>query len=520
MKYTKALLLLFPMMLMLTPTLSNAQLAVSNLMEYQLGNLPDTDPNNYTTSFDQLQLDYYHDDIVIGLRFESFTSPDTDREFSQFRQRYVEWNDDGVRLRVGNFYGMLGRGLIFRAFELPGVVQEDASLRVRYGLSRDMDGVYFEYNRGPVQLKLLRGEASNSAIPPNIGESLTSLGLVEGGELSVQANPWIMFGGAYARYTPESRQPFESGSGFMNLSFSPLTQKISPDLFIDFYVEQARKQAHLNNALSTSDNNAHALYMSMNVLFHRLGISYEHKDYHDFNFRLNDPVPLVREHTFYLLNRATHKLLPEDEKGHRVELNYSFPFGTSIMLNHNRAENKPFLTANFISEEWFLELDHEWHESVLTKVFVDKAQDEYPSESIADRLTAGGFVSLPLGNTYGLQFDLQAQETKKTFEFAPGKDNFIDLYAAITFSRSPDFAIGFEIQRTGDPLVTDDIDTFYQVEIDPKFINALNLNYHINDSHELFLFYGERRGGWACTAGTCYPVLAFKGLELRLQSRF
>jgi len=34
------------------------------------------------------------------------------------------------------------------------------------------------------------------------------------------------------------------------------------------------------------------------------------------------------------------------------------------------------------------------------------------------------------------------------------------------------------------------------------------------------LFLGKRRGGLACTAGTCYQVQPFEGVELRLVSRF
>jgi hypothetical protein len=34
------------------------------------------------------------------------------------------------------------------------------------------------------------------------------------------------------------------------------------------------------------------------------------------------------------------------------------------------------------------------------------------------------------------------------------------------------------------------------------------------------LFAGQRREGIACTAGTCYVVEPFEGVELRITSRF
>lgn len=42
----------------------------------------------------------------------------------------------------------------------------------------------------------------------------------------------------------------------------------------------------------------------------------------------------------------------------------------------------------------------------------------------------------------------------------------------------------------------------------------------ISGHHDATLFFGERRGGQACTAGTCYEVQPLEGVELRLLSRF
>ncbi|MCT4646781.1 MAG: hypothetical protein N4A74_17455, partial [Carboxylicivirga sp.] len=46
------------------------------------------------------------------------------------------------------------------------------------------------------------------------------------------------------------------------------------------------------------------------------------------------------------------------------------------------------------------------------------------------------------------------------------------------------------------------------------------LRYKVNTKHTLQLFAGERRGGPACSAGVCYEVLDFKGVELRWYARF
>ena len=154
----------------------------------------------------------------------------------------------------------------------------------------------------------------------------------------------------------------------------------------------------------------------------------------------------------------------------------------------------------------------------FTRLFFDKSKDEF-SRSTNNRLTGGVTVDWKLSDYNSINIDFQAQETQLTYEYAPSKDTYVDIYGSISFSQSPKYSVAFEIQRTGDPEVTDNIGT-KKYEIDPRTLWAINLNYQINDEHELLIFYGERRGGPACTAGTCYEVLPFKGLEFRIVSRF
>ena len=46
------------------------------------------------------------------------------------------------------------------------------------------------------------------------------------------------------------------------------------------------------------------------------------------------------------------------------------------------------------------------------------------------------------------------------------------------------------------------------------------VRYKLNYSNQFQLFVGERRGGPACSAGICYEVLDFKGVEMRWMARF
>ena len=496
-----------------------AQISASNIVEYQLGNLPEEEPRNLTSLYDQLQLEYYKSNLLIGLRLETFNSSNLERKYEKCSQRYLEWQKDCFKLRIGNFYGILGRGLVFRAFELPGIIHEDQINRVRYGLTKDVDGFMIETNWDFLQMTLLRGEFQNSLIPLTQDENSRSLGLVEGGQIKIIPKYWLTTGAAYVRYTPVAAPSFEVGSGLFRLSLEPILRKISNNLLLDFYGEYAQKQAGKDNFLSLSDSYSHALYFSANFIYKNFGLSMEHKDYHDFNFFINDPPPSVREHSFYLLNRTTHALLPEDEKGNQFEATYTFENGTTFIANYTRGENKPPFLTKTIFEEKFFEANVFLSENIMTKIFFDKSKDEYFTKLNDDRTTGGITVDWQFDAWHSLNFDIQAQKTKKMYEFAPDKDSFVDFYGSIGITKSPKFSIAVEIQQTTDPEETDDPVTFQNVETEPKKIWAINTSYQISDEHEVFIFYGERRSGWTCTSGTCYPVLAFKGFEVRLISR-
>ncbi|HZM28200.1 MAG TPA: hypothetical protein VFB89_12700, partial [Gemmatimonadales bacterium] len=76
--------------------------------------------------------------------------------------------------------------------------------------------------------------------------------------------------------------------------------------------------------------------------------------------------------------------------------------------------------------------------------------------------------------------------------------------------------LGFAWDRT-----TDDLDPSWDFgRTGALHLVGWNASARIAERHEATLFLGKRRGGLACTAGTCYQVLPFEGAELRLVSRF
>ena len=97
--------------------------------------------------------------------------------------------------------------------------------------------------------------------------------------------------------------------------------------------------------------------------------------------------------------------------------------------------------------------------------------------------------------------------------------SFNDQYASLTVSRANLGSVSAVRERSTDPEQEDPALAVGDA-VDPRTFWAVVVQATISGHHEVTLFVGERRGGRACTAGTCYEVQPFKGAELRLVSRF
>src|SRR5262249_9993758 len=143
---------------------AHAQLAGSNLLLAQLGNWPPSQPDRGTPDresfYDRLDVQYLSGNALAGVRFETDRNSDLENEYAGFSQRFVDWHDSGLHVRVGNCTTILGRGLVHRSFELPGVVLEETGFRTRFTPVRDVDGALAELERGPLSLRAIGGSPS------------------------------------------------------------------------------------------------------------------------------------------------------------------------------------------------------------------------------------------------------------------------------------------------------------------------------------------------------------------------
>ena len=331
---------------------------------------------------------------------------------------------------------------------------------------------------------------------------------IAGGEVSVYVHPALKVGATAVNIRPRRQDDSYAWSWLAGLDLAPaFTSAGWERAYGSLYTEFGRREG--------ATREGHGRYLAGNLGVGTLGISVEYKDYVNFNLLANDPPPLVREHSAYLLNRNTHVLETFIEKGFQVEAIYAVPDWMTVTANMSHAENElsPTLTTRF--DERFISVDVEaLPEGRKLSLFVDWGRDELDGRS--DLRTAGLLVGATTEAQHSLDFDLQFQRGRLNLVDLP---TYWDAYTALSYQSPIGLGAAITLNRTSDPLETDRPETFSLVENDPATFWSLNLSAR-SGRFDGLLFIGERRGGTACTSGTCYEVLAFKGTEFRLTTRF
>jgi hypothetical protein len=485
------------------------QLYGTNTFEFQYGNLPYTENKDLTTSYDQLNLFYDSDKVSVYGRFEQFLTPHNERNYFDLTQKRFQYQDEQFRVRIGNFYETIGRGLLLRSYDIPGSVYEDNFERSRYAFFRDLEGLALAFSEDWIEVKALRARPLFNLLPPNFKpDSLRRPDLVEAIQANFYLNEYVNVGGAFMRSHPNTTDNYREYGSFM----LDLTPTDNLQFFSEFAFSTESSLGDLDLIGSDSDE-SYAWYSGINFYFDSFGGSFEYKDYSRFTLGqgFNDPPSLIKEHTYPVLNRSTHVLSTQDEQGIQAEVYYNFEDGHSITANFTAANNDFFNERSY--REYFLEGYYEIDDYFSFKSFLDYANDEIKGEE--DRISVGVIADKSFDYEYGFVVDLQFQRFDRPFDPDPSQN----YYASLGFNYGYDFTIAAVFEASTDLQLTDNPGTF-ETETDMRTWLGFNSSYKVNSSNTIEVFVGKRRGGPACTSGICYEILDFEGAELRFTTRF
>lgn len=496
-----------------------AELSVVSLTEAQVGKVPSEDADAIANVYEQLNVEQSFGDVQIGGRVEVYRASVDGRSVTYLSQRFLRWTNGPIYLVAGNYYGILGRGLTFRAFDAPGVILESSAFRQRYNPTEDVEGAMGSWTADRIEAKALVGRPIRGAIPPgspgtlSLGQKLLGVGRdrrrdwVAGGEASILPLEWLKIGGTAMHLRPSGVESRWAWSGLAGID---LTQGIRAtgltDGYGSVYGEFARRAG--------GDQKGHARYLSWQFGFGPVGVSAEFKDYDNFALIANDPPQLVREHTAYLLNRRTHVLQPLEEEGYQVEAFYAPPGWATLTVNVSAARNRLSSAVTTDYNERYVEVDiQRLPADYSASIYFDWGKDELRGR--AAMRTAGLLVGTTALRGHAVELDVQIQRGKLAFGASPW---YWDTYGTLSWHGPFGLGAAIVIDRTTDPSETDLAETLTVFETDPLTLWSLNLSGRLGP-YEAVIFAGERRGGTSCTSGTCYQVLSFRGVEMRLTTR-
>jgi len=410
-------------------------------------------------------------------------------------QRFLNYQHGGLSITAGNFYGLLGRGLVLRSFD-------NRTLR----WDSNIDGLKVDYRSQVVDAKILAGRPRKTRLnvaelkkkkPRAAGEKLPA---IYGGEVKLKPIDLLHLGGTYL-YTAGDKQ---HARGYSRASlFGKMNFDIA-SLYCEYAVLPYPASYHLSDGT--------ALYFAGNLFLGDLNITGEFKSYKNFAFYdglLNNPPTVTREHLFTLLNR--HQLVQNanDEKGYLVEMNY--PVAESGVATAGYCITRDSL-QNTVYQEWYgqFEMDEflggEW-------LWAAGRQKEYMRS----------YLNFVANATYGIT---DYYSIKVILEHMHARDEatqpdrmYYDQLITIGLSRAPKWTLSFLGEHSTDQTV----DEHYvpgQAKTKHFYWAGGQLDVNVYKNIDLSVFGGTRRQGKICIGGVCVVKPELQGVEVTLIGRF
>jgi Family of unknown function (DUF6029) len=462
------------------PTALFAQVNGSFLNEYQLGNIPKTQPSNLSTNYARLNLNYEYKNLSLRSMSELFLSQNAGTSYIFPSQISLQYKSKNVEIKLGNAYETIGRGNILRSYEIPSSILEDKVFRSRSYFYKDILGGSIKFSTDKFSVKLLGGKPLDNLIQPT--ESLQN----RRAETVFAINPEVKI------------KTLKIGSGLMSYA----NPQDKDRLFLTNYASYGFKKSSIYVELSNQlkETNSYALYAGFNFSSGNFGGAIEIKDYKNFliGTGINQPPALVREHIYRVLNRSTHVLLPQNESGLQAEFFYTKD-------NHQLTFNQTIAQNDFgkksLYAESFLEYQFDNDNGETFKTFIDYTQDEFKNEE--HRISWGAQRDFSI-KTKKLKAEVEIQT------FSRQNTQVTNQVYGLTFFPINNLNVSPVLEVTNDPFLTDNT----------RYFLGVYSRYVIKSKYTLQAFVGERRGGPACNAGICYEVLDFRGAELKGVIRF
>ncbi|NOZ57062.1 MAG: hypothetical protein GXO73_09785 [Calditrichaeota bacterium] len=436
--------------------------------------------NNSDVLRDWLDTDFWAQNVRFGFRLEVVQSTPQLGSYGKITQRFVEVRQGGLRMRFGNYYEKIGQGLLFQSFELRTLVLD--RIERSFVQDRNADGVWLEYRGSKFEGRLF----SAQPLSPETG---LRENVVRGADVDIWLTPALKLGSAAMRWYPSDR------FAVRRRDFGAVRAHWLGE-WLDLTSEYAWRSA----APWTKGAAAHAFYAAASLATPLGALSFEWKDYLDFNLPFNNPPPLVPTHSVALLNRHTHLLWTRDERGFQAQFTFAPAPGWSVVALANRGASHANAPDSRY-HEWFLDVRYEQLGQWNLRGVLDESSDRmFGRESVRTGALEVERYLTPVWSTF---VDVQVQRVR----LVDGVDYWNQL-VTLSVARASAYSLALQIDRSSNPAE------------ERKVLPALIFSATLDGRHQAVLTVGSRRAGLLCSGGVCAFVPEFRGVELRLNSRF
>ena len=447
------------------------EISASNQLEYSL------DRKNHEDIFHNwFDFNWSHDLYSLGLRYEAHQPDDFGETYQDLSFRYFQLSPGLLELTVGNYYAMLGRGLILRSYENRDLRQDN-----------NLDGVKGTMDLDGYQLTLFWGSPRSKY--ERIDDPLHAL------DTKIDVFHWMSLGGSYLRTDI-------TDFGFIQLYGGNLGLRLP---HLDFYGEYARK----DSIEEREERPGNGIYLSSNLYFTGFGLSLEYKDYERFEFShgeltYNNPPSLTKEHLYTLLNRRAYVLTLYDEKGYQVQAVSTPSQGFSLLANYSYTTDH---NDKLIYSEIYGEAEYDYENLGTIKAGFSRMENKKDAGS-PQNLAPVFDITYYLSEQNSIDFLLEHMWTRKY----DGDITYYDQIISLSFSHSPFFSLTLTHERTSE------WETRTWSGRKNWFIVTLDAT--LSEHHNLSLSLGTRRAGKVCSGGVCTQRPALDGGEIKLLSQF
>lgn len=479
-------------------------LGFSNHLEY-----------SYNTDTDReilenwLNLDYSKGVFSSGLRLEVFQPNDPDPSISRGKDKFSEIdfvyiktdlknNDEGLDIVAGNFYSLIGRGMVLKSYE-------DRSIRI----DNNLLGIKITGSYAGFVLTALSGMAAN------INNERKDI--LHAADLEYRGYKHLRIGATVASNIPET-------DGTARTTMAAL--RLIPSFWnFDIYAEYSAK---FNNDIKQNVFKGdepivgQGFYGNLNLYLGSLSLLGEYKYYDNIAFTSQDgtifyntPPSLRQEYTYALPNRHPSPLDQNNEQGFMAAAGYNLSdqtylnasFSLTRTLSLDSYYKRTLGDSSDIEtqlKELYLQAQHDWSYSFSTvAAFAYNEENATRTKNITPILESRFYF----GDVNTLKLIIEHQHSTVT---ATDEQYYTDVFS-LEYLRSPGFSLAIVTEmETREPEEGRTV---------RKFWGFLQAGYKIGYHTDISLLFGTRQAGNICIGGVCRYEPAFKGIELKLLTR-